>query len=435
MGFLYICFMRKKKIFSMLLLGCALALQAQFTVKVQMPTGFQAPQAYLYAYNGSQELIEANGTTQGNTWVFKVTQPYHGLLKVYFPENDQAFMVVSENSDVAATVSLQGDKIANVTFADKANQVFNQYQDTHAQKTQILPVLLQMQSFYRPDSDFGSAMSKEIARLKATQTDNVSQYPFISFYTGPLKDYISGNTQLTPEDYQNFIANAPLYLEHSAQIRPVLVNYLRKFDQSKYSQAVDALLKKLDVESMRGQMVLSEFIDIFDMYALKDLHTKYLSEAKNLTCTISDRLEKSIKNSERVAIGATMENYKFTNPLHTKAKSIYDVKAKMKIIMFWSSTCSHCEAQLPEIIKNYKYLKSKGVEVIGLSVDSDAASYLNRAKALPWINDSELKGWDSSVSDKYNIHATPSYFVLDTNNKIVAKPRNFAETLAYIKSH
>ena len=51
---------------------------------------------------------------------------------------------------------------------------------------------------------------------------------------------------------------------------------------------------------------------------------------------------------------------------------------------------------------------------------------------LPWINDSELKGWNSSYSEIYNINATPSYFILDSANKIIAKPNHAADVISYL---
>ena len=52
---------------------------------------------------------------------------------------------------------------------------------------------------------------------------------------------------------------------------------------------------------------------------------------------------------------------------------------------------------------------------------------------MPWINDSELRGWNSSYPETYNVHATPSYFILDANNKIISKPDHANDVLEYFK--
>jgi hypothetical protein len=51
---------------------------------------------------------------------------------------------------------------------------------------------------------------------------------------------------------------------------------------------------------------------------------------------------------------------------------------------------------------------------------------------LPWINDTELKGWYSSYVDTYNIHATPTFYIVDASNKILATPDNFVEVLVFL---
>lgn len=423
----------KKNILKLSFLALGGLLSAQFSVKVDVPSDFKANQAFLYAYNGSQETIAANGVKKGEHWTFKVENPYSGIMKVYFPSTNDAFMLVTENKDVQVKAFTSANKISTVEYGDTVNKVFKDFQDNAKKKDQILPILLQMQTFYSPSSDFGIAMKKEIANLSAYQPQDLSQYPFLSFYTQPLEKYTSNDPNVKQEDYINFINTAPEYLESSAQIRQVLVNYLQKSAKTSADKDIDKMLKAVDIESPRGQMVLSEFIDIFDLYGLDDLKAKYLNEAKSLKCTITDRLNKTITDSDKVAVGATFANYTFNNPIHTKAKSIYDVKAKHKLIMFWSSGCSHCEAELPKIIEKYAALKNNRVEIIGLSVDADEKAYKNRAESLPWINDSELKGWNSSVANTYNVHATPYYFLLDANNKIVAKPNNFAEAISILK--
>ncbi|NAW51481.1 redoxin domain-containing protein [Elizabethkingia argentiflava] len=424
----------KKKFFAIALLEFFSVVSAQFSVQVGVPSTFTATHAFLYSYNGSKEVIAASGVKSKNNWNFKVTTPYSGLMKVYFPDTNTAFMLVSENTDVSAEAKLNQNKISEIEFSDAVNQSFTSYQNDAKKKEQILPVLLQMQNFYETNSAFGSALRKEITKLSTgRQGVDMNSYPFLQYYTQKLQAYVLGDTSLKQEDYIKFINTSPEYLESSAQLRQVLYNYLSYSKKETIHRDVEKLLTTLEIESPRGQTVLSEFIDLFDIYGMESLKNKYLSQAKALKCTVSDRLVTTIKSNDNVMMGKVMPDYKFVNPLNTTAKSIHDVKANKKLVMFWSSTCSHCEAELPKIIQSYKTLQAHGVQVIGLSFDADADAYLTRAKSLPWINDSELKGWNSSASELFNVHATPTYFLLDAKNKIVAKPNNFSEVLAILK--
>ena len=99
---------------------------AQFTVQVGVPSDFKTDNAFLYSYNGSKEVIAASGTKSANGWSFKVDTPYSGLMKVYFPDANTAFMLISENGNVSAKTALTNNKISNVEFSDNANKLFMQ---------------------------------------------------------------------------------------------------------------------------------------------------------------------------------------------------------------------------------------------------------------------------------------------------------------------
>lgn len=44
-----------------------------------------------------------------------------------------------------------------------------------------------------------------------------------------------------------------------------------------------------------------------------------------------------------------------------------------------------------------------------------------------------LGKWESDYAQLYAINQTPSYFLLDKNKKIVAKPENYEDALALLK--
>ena len=63
----------------------------------------------------------------------------------------------------------------------------------------------------------------------------------------------------------------------------------------------------------------------------------------------------TIKSNANTEIGKIIPNNTFLNPVNTKVKSLHDVKADKKIIILWSSTCSHCEKEIGEMFKNINY--------------------------------------------------------------------------------
>lgn len=427
-----------KKIYILSAVLAAFSLQAQFTVTVQTPAEFKDKDAILYTLNGSKDIIVTKEQSKNNTWNFKYPSHYMGMMKVYFPTSNNMVTFVSENKNVNIKLDIQNNKVKEVEYLDEVNNLMNRQQDGSQKKELILPALTQIKEYYKDNTEFGKALKEEIGRLSGTSNAiDAAQHPFISYYNTNYSKFLSNSAdpakKVTQDDIVNFLDKSNDMLESSSLLRPVLVAYLNSGGNTNVAGSVDTLLDRLKVETPRGQTVLSELIDIFDAYDMDEFKTKYLTLAKNLKCTITDRLATTLKSNANVEMGAAFPNIKFQSPANTSAKSLYDVKADKKIIVFWSSTCSHCESELPQLLAKYNDLKAKNIQIIGLSLDTDKNSYTQKIAAFPWINDSELRGWNSSYVDTYNVHATPTYFILDANNKIINKPDHVGNVLEYFK--
>ncbi|MCJ8154201.1 TlpA family protein disulfide reductase [Chryseobacterium sp. SSA4.19] len=425
-----------KKIFTLSAFLAVFSLQAQFTVTIQAPADFKDPDAILYTLNGSKDIIFSKEQSKNNTWTFKYPKNYMGMMKVYFPGSNNTFNFISENKNVNVKLETQANKIKNIIYLDEANNLMNGLQEGSQKKELILPALSQIKEYYKDNTEFGKALINEINRLSGNShgIDQV-QHPFIYYYNTNYSKFLSNDAskKVSQDDIISFIDKSNDMLETSSLLRPVLVSYLNTGGNTNVAGSVDKLLDKLKVETPRGQTVLSELIDIFDVYDMQEFKDKYLGLAKNLKCTITDRLATTLKSNANVEMGAVFPNYKFQAPVNTTAKTLHDVKADKKIIVFWSSTCSHCETELPQLLAKYNDLKAKNIQVVGLSLDVDKDSYSKKISAFPWVNDSELRGWNSSYADTYNVHATPTYFILDANNKIISKPEHVGDVLEYFK--
>ncbi len=424
-----------KKIVLLLALTSVSVANAQFKVSVEAPANFAPKEVYLYTLNGSRDVLSNKEIKKGNTWQINVSKPYTGMMKLYFPETNASLNFISENKDVKLKLVTNQEKIVDVDYLDEANKTMNQVQDVQQKKELILPALYQIKEYYRDSAPFGAALMQEINRLSVPAA-NVGNHPFVQFYTTNYARFVEKKADKSPVTHQeiiDFVNKSTELLETSSLLRPVLVSYLNIGPNTNLTADVDKLLAAVNTETPRGQTVLSELIEIFDTYGMSELKDQYLSLAKNLKCTINERLSQTIASNQNTEIGAVFPNYTFTNVSGTKAKTVHDVKANRKVLVFWASTCSHCENDLPILLQNYNKIKSIGGEVIGLSLDSDRVAYQNKVKMLPWINDSELKGWNSSYSDTYNVRATPTYFVLDGDNKIIAKPNRAADVISFLK--
>ena len=103
--------------------------------------------------------------------------------------------------------------------------------------------------------------------------------------------------------------------------------------------------------------------------------------------------------------------------------SLKESLGKVTIVDFWASWCGPCRKENPNVVAIYKELHSKGLNIVGVSLDKDLASW-NQAIAkdkITWIQVSNLKEWAEPIAKQYGVEQIPTTFLLDASGKIVAK--------------
>lgn len=407
-------------------------ISAQFNIEIESPSKNKDTKAIFYSLSGSKDIFINQVIKNNNKWIFTYPENYRGMMKVYFPESNKSFIFISENRDVKMKLN---ENLSDVEYLDEANKLMKKEMLLSQRQTEILPVLRQMKKFYNDGSAFEKSIDEEIKKL-SEPIKIADQDEFIKFYFNHKKylDYRHSNGKISQQEYLKFFVNTNEMLESSSILKPALIGYLSTAsNQNEVSVMTQKLLDEVNIESPRGQIILSELLSIFDTYGLEDEKKKFFSLASHLTCSINENLKSSIESIKNTMIGAQFPDYIFTSHLkNSKVKKFSEIGKTKKLVLFWSSTCPHCLSELPMIIEKYKDLKNKGIEIVAFSLDTDLERYNEKVKSLPWINDSEIKGWNSSYVEKYNVHATPTYFFLDENNKILEKPNNFSTFLSSI---
>ena len=135
-----------------------------------------------------------------------------------------------------------------------------------------------------------------------------------------------------------------------------------------------------------------------------------------------------IRSAMKTAIGVNAPD--FTWEENGASKNLYGlIGHDYYMVVFFSSGCPHCKQEIPEFHNFIKQFKSIKILAIGLEdVDEDWKVMVKDYTGFTNILD--LKKWDSEKVKDYGVTAIPSYFLLDKNKVIIAKPNDVEELKA-----
>ena len=103
------------------------------------------------------------------------------------------------------------------------------------------------------------------------------------------------------------------------------------------------------------------------------------------------------------------------------------------IIMFWSSGCSHCLDEIPKIYQLAKTLGPEKLKVIAVGLEDEPYKWRNITMDMPeLIHVLGLGRWENSIGNQYDVSATPTYFILDKDKNIMAKPETIEDVQALL---
>jgi len=94
------------------------------------------------------------------------------------------------------------------------------------------------------------------------------------------------------------------------------------------------------------------------------------------------------------------------------------------LLDFWASWCGPCFEVNPQIMKLFNRYASKGLVIIGISIDNKELNWrsaINRYNENKWVNILDSNKADGSLRSNFDILAIPELILIDKDGKIIGR--------------
>lgn len=204
--------------------------------------------------------------------------------------------------------------------------------------------------------------------------------------------------------------------------------------------SVDIILDSVQKDEILYNDLTKYLFQYFERYSLFPASEYIALKALNqkdvaLTSSLIHKLE----SYRLLSVGNTAPDFElvgdvFKNRVSVKKKSrLTDIKAKYKLVIFGASWCEQCRFEMTQLLPRYDEWKAEGVEVVFISLDTDKQEFVKFTAQFPFLSSCDYKKWDTQVAKEYYISSSPTFFLLDKHNKILARPVSVqhVQTLIY----
>lgn len=417
----------------------------------------------LKGYEGLDEK-EIGKTSTDSLGNFKINYPaaYRGtaLLQIKAGSNlivllnHEKFKMQWENRQDFNSLSFSNSP-ENDSFAEgiKVNQ------DTE-QKLAGLKYLLPL---YEKNEANESWLKTEINQQEKSFENFIATLPKASYVKSYLKlRKFLGDMQLTQERYKelNRVAQHEIAftkidfgsdaLWHSGLLKEILSGYYQVLDLyqnedsiAKHSiEANKVWLEALEKQPTKQQEVAEYCFTLLEKKGLvKASEQIALAMLNKDHCQLTDKQTDLFEQYRNLAIGKTAPNIEFSSfkgmsgGRAVPQKSLKDLKNAYKLVVFGASWCPNCQTDYPSLIGKYKNLKEEqDLEIVYLSIDTDKTAFESFYKEAPFITFCDTKGWKTQAAKDYHVFATPTYFLMDKDLKILAKVQSPEHLEEWFKS-
>jgi thiol-disulfide isomerase/thioredoxin len=379
--------------------------------------------------------------------------------------DNKAYFVVLANENIQLKGEILSVPESVVTVSGKENKLFVQYATEHPKREQALSAWVYLQKIYQGDSLFAiqkhpqQALETELQRIKQEDLDflnHLDTNTYISWYL-PVRKLVSSvstvaqyRTHEIPSTINTFrqMDYTDQRLYKSGLLKDAIDSHFWLLENM--GQSLDTVFKETSISIDFMLANLSENEKKFNeltryLFNLLESHSLYKASEylaiKGLTqnsCTLTNDLANQFESYRAMKVGNTAPDIVFNGAIFKSGtlietpKRLSDIQADYKVVIFGASWCPKCVEELSQLPSLYQKWKSKGVEIVFISLDTDKKAFKSFTRVFPFISMCDYNKWETQAALDYYVFATPTLFLLDKNEKIILRPNSVKQVDAWV---
>jgi thiol-disulfide isomerase/thioredoxin len=402
-------------------------------------------------------IYTIDSTQVNNQGDFKLTfsDKDSGMGYLTAADNKPYFVVLAkEQIQIKGEVLSASDGVVIVSGTE--NKAFINYAKEHAKREQALSAWDYLQKIYLGDALFLNqkttqvSIASEVQRIKKQDAAFLTNLPassYVAWYLPVRKlissvsvvaQYKTGEIPSTIAAFRNMnYADPRLY--KSGLLKDALESQYWLLENrglaldsifKDMNVSTDVLLKSVSKNEGLYNEITKYLFDYFEKHSLfqsaEYLALKALSQK---TVSLNSKLSKQLESYRIMKKGNAAPDILFTGdvfkngvPINSPAR-LSEITSKYKVVIFGASWCSACSEEMAQLLPLYQKWKTKGIEVVFVSLDSDKKAFQEYSSVMPFISTCDYKKWDTQAAKDYYVSSSPTIYLLGKNNEIILRPQ------------
>ncbi len=394
-------------------------------------TGMPAT-AILHSTADESFMATANIDKDGN-FSFKVDVSRVGLFNLRFLHSTYDVMLSAAEKTTSIFITLDGNQLKNIEIENSPeNDAFKAFKET----TNLYdPKLKSLFLYCEKEDSCQKALHKLLTDYARDLTAIRQKYP--KTYTAVVLCHmrmstVAKNVKNTADEFRRDFFEAVDFSDSTIFCTNVYkdmidsyVDYLVEPSLSKENMFVKYFTDKIKANPLVFRKSASIFFDVLVRAPREKMLAMFIDwyhTGDNKTAVNNPVIDAKLTNISKVMPGQTYIDAAGADTAGTThtLKEVVD-RSKCTLLLFWSSECSHCRAEMPFIKEYYDKYHDKGFDVYGVSLEGGADRWKNFIvdNKLSWTNVIMNRMDNANPAMQYVVLTTPAMVLIDNKGKIL----------------